>query len=64
MIELKPSSPAGRGGLYEAVGSTGPMDSEQHGEFVEKVVAYCASELGISLPPPDPNYDLKAIIET
>jgi hypothetical protein len=28
------------------------------------VVAYCASELGISLPPPDPNYDLKAIIET
>jgi len=56
MTELK-------GQVYEAVGSTQAMTSEQHGEFVDKVVAYSASELGIYLPPPDPKYNLPVMIK-
>mgnify|MGYP001573326142 CR=1 FL=1 len=56
MVEIK-------GEVYEAVGSTQGMTSVQHSEFVEKVVAYCASELRIYLPPPNPNYNLPILIE-
>ena len=60
MIELKSK---GRISFYEVVGRTHGMTSAQHNEFVEKVVRYAGTELGIIIPEPDPNYDLPVLVE-
>ena len=52
MVELKDQ-------VYEAVGSTQNMSSEQHGECVEKIVRFAAEELGVAIPEPDPLWQFK-----
>src|SRR3990170_1242988 len=47
MIELKSK---GKVSFYELVGRTHGMTSAQHNEFVEKVVRYAGTELGIIIP--------------